>query len=254
MRLAAILACAAALVALVVAGGGSAPAASPRASVKLDACQTGDAPRDRLATFHGRMKAVSGAARMWMRFTLFERTGDEPAQVVSAPGLRVWRKSRTGVKKFGYAQTVQGLEVGGAYSAQVRYRWYDDDGELIKTSRKTSAECLIAGDLPNLRIADVRGIPGPSPGTESYSVDVKNDGRAKSAAARVELVVDGAAPDATSVSALEPGEAKTVHVTGPACSLRIRAVVDREDSVRESAESDNTLRSGCPSAAGAPGL
>lgn len=253
MRNASILASIAALAAIAVAAGGPATAASPRALVSLTACSTGDEASERRATFYGRMKYVPGASRMWMRFTLFERAGDEAPTVVAAPGLRVWRKSRPGVRKFGYSQTVAGLEVGGWYSALVRYRWYDAKGRLIRTARHTSTECFVAGDLPNLRVADVRGVPGETPGTETYSVDVANDGKVAVESARVDLVVDAVAADRGTVDSLGPGQTKTIRFTGPACRDRIRAVVDREDDVRETSESDNTLRSRCPTIAGAPG-
>jgi hypothetical protein len=251
MRIASILLCAAAFAAVATV---PASAASPRASVKLTACQTGDEPTERLATYQGRMKHVPGAVRMWMRFTLFERVGDEQPVVVAAPGLRVWRKSRTGVRKFVYSQTVAGLGVGGQYSALVRYRWYDAKGRLIRTARHTSKECLVAGDLPNLRLVDVRGVAAATPGTETYSVDVTNTGRVAAGGTRVHLFVDGIAADSETIDGLAPGETKTVRMNGPACTARIRAVVDRDDDVRETTEADNTLRSSCPSAAGAPGV
>lgn len=253
MRLSSIIACAAALVA-VMASGALSNAASPRASVKLTECQSGDSGKDRFATFHSRMKLVNGAHRMWMRFTLFERVGDDPPTVVSTPGLRVWRKSRLGVERFGYKQTVAGLEVGGVYHALVRYRWYDAEGRLLRTARKESPECVVAGELPNLRVRDVRGVPGDVPATETYSVDVTNDGKVAAGPARVELIVDGAAPDARTLDDLAPRETRTVRFSGPACRSQIRAVVDRENDVRETSESDNTLKSSCPTAAGASGL
>jgi hypothetical protein len=222
--------------------------------VRLTACQTGDEERERLATFHGRMTTIPGAERMWMRFTLLERVGTGPELVVPTTQLRVWRKSRPGVRTFGYRQTVAGLENGTTYRALVRFRWYDSEGRLLRSARRHSPECRIAGDLPNLRVLDVRALPGDTPGTEVFSVDVTNDGKARADVARLDLFVDSGAPDGQDVGPLEPGETRTVRFTGPACRNRIRAVVDRENAIREMREDDNRLASRCPTAAGAPGF
>src|SRR3954453_14485541 len=96
--------------------------AAPSAILKVRSCQVGDSAKQRQATFYGRMRAVPGTSRMMMRFTLVDR-GANGTSLVPAPQLAKWRRSRPGVKTFGYAQTVTGLQVGGAYAAMVEYRW-----------------------------------------------------------------------------------------------------------------------------------
>src|SRR5947209_3404361 len=97
--------------------------AGPFTTLKVRACHSGDQSRDRQATFFAQMHAVTGTARMAMRFTLYERTTGHGPQAVPNSGLQQWRRSRPGVKTFGYAQTITGLETGGVYNVTVDYRW-----------------------------------------------------------------------------------------------------------------------------------
>ncbi len=58
--------------------------------------------------------------------------------------------------------------------------------------------------------------------------------------------MDGESQGFATVPPLAPGESATVSLTGRACALRVRAVVDPGLAVRESAEDDNVLARGCP--------
>jgi CARDB len=223
--------------------------ASPTTSLKVRSCQVGDSAKQRQATFYGRMRSVSGTARMMMRFTLVDRSS-AGSSLVPAPQLASWRRSRTGVKHFGYAQTVSGLQVGGAYAAIVEYRWVSTSGKTIKTVRRTSAECRQDGKLPNLTVTRVAARTGDAAGTLMYSVDVTNRGRAEARNVVVDLLVDDAGADAATLDSVKPGETVTVRVTGPACESRLKAVVDRQDAIHETTEDDNVLRSRCPSVGG----
>jgi subtilase family serine protease len=151
------------------------------------------------------------------------------------------------VRTFGYAQTVTGLQVGGAYAATVEYRWVDAAGRTVKTLRRTSAECRQDGKLPNLAVTRIAARPGDAAGTLVYSVDVVNRGAAEARAVVVDLFVDDAGADAARVDSVRPGETVTVRVSGPVCVQRVRAVVDRQDAIHETNEDDNVLRSRCPS-------
>jgi hypothetical protein len=235
------LAATAALLALpALAGGASAPT-----TLKVRSCQTGESSKARLATFYARMRSVPGASRLWMRFTLIDRTGGG-ASLVPTPKLAKWRKSRVGVKSFGFTQTITGLEPGAAYAANVEYRWRDERGRTIKSARRTSADCRQDGELPNLSVPRITAKTGGAPGTALYLVDVSNRGAAEARALELDLVVDGASADAVEIDLIEPGETVTVKVTGPACRQRVRAVVDRADAVRETTEDDNVRHSRCP--------
>ena len=224
------------------------PATAAQASstlLKVRSCQVGDSSKQRQATFYSRMRAVPGAKRMAMRFSLLDHstTGKSP---VSAPQLSVWRRSRPGVKAFGYAQTVTGLKVGGAYAMTVEYRWLDANGKAIKSSRRTSSECRQDGKLPNLAITRIAARPGDAAGTLLYSVDVVNRGAAEAQGVVVDLFVDDAGADGARVDSVKPGETTTVRISGPACLQRVRAVVDRLDAIHETTDDDNVLRSRCP--------
>jgi archaellum component FlaF (FlaF/FlaG flagellin family) len=219
--------------------------AAPSAVLKVRSCQVGDSAKQRQATFYGRMRAVNATARMMMRFTVVDRSADGTA-LVPAPQLAQWRRSRPRVKTFGYAQTVTGLQVGGAYAAIVEYRWIDANGKTIRTARRTSSECRQDGKLPNLTLTRVAARRGDASGTLVYSVDVTNLGSAEARAVVVDLFVDDAGADAARIDSVKPGETVTVRVSGPACTARLKAVVDRQDAIHETTEDDNVLRARCP--------
>jgi hypothetical protein len=236
----------AALVALLIPpASAGAPAA---AVVKVRACETGDAARERLATFYGRMRAVPGTHRMQMRFALIDRSSGR-AGLVPTPKLARWRKSKPGVVRFGYAQTIVGLERGGAYAVTVEFRWRDERGRTIKSVRRTSSDCRQEGELPNLAVARIEANPGDAAGTLDYEVSVVNKGDEEARGFKVDLLVDGATADAAEIDLVEPGETVSVEISGPACQSRIRAVIDRRNDVRETIEDDNGRSVRCPAPA-----
>ncbi len=85
-----------------------------------------------------------------------------------------------------------------------------------------------------------------SPEVATYAVKVVNRGGATASGVNLRLVVDGAGVDTVTVGGLEPGEDRVVFVNGPACMDSALAEADPADSVFESVESDNVLRSPCP--------
>jgi hypothetical protein len=236
---------ASAAAAVLVLVPAAAAQAAPPTSLKVRSCQVGDSAKQRQATFYGRMRSVAGANRMMMRFTLIDRAADG-STVVPAPHLAQWRRSRPGVKTFGYAQTVTGLEVGGSYAALVDYRWVGASGRTIKTAHRTSGECRQDGKLPNLAITRVAASRGDAGGTLLYSIDVTNLGAAEAKDVLVDLFVDDGAADGARVDSVNPGATVTVRISGPVCDRRLRAVVDRLDTIHETTDDDNVLRSRCP--------
>ena len=228
--------------ALLALPGTAAAAKAP--TVRVTECQTGKDAAHRLATFHAQMKSVPGSSRMAIRFQLVERVGADSPKNAPASGLSAWHVSRAGVKKFGYSQTVKGLSAGVVYRGVVQFRWIDSAGRTIKRDRRTSGACAEDGDLPNLRITAVKISPGSTAGTAVYSVAVGNAGRGAAKDFGVDLIVDGALSDSTTVDRLAGGETKTVKLTGPICH-RLRAVVDGARAVPETIDEDNALRSTC---------
>jgi hypothetical protein len=232
-----------ALAALVPA----APAhAAPAATAKVASCQTGDQAADRKATFLGHMHAVPGSAELDMRFQLEERYGGLGFEKLAASELRGWRRSRSGVQSYSYAQAVAGLPAGESYRVQVHFRWLDAAGRTLLDARRYSGVCDQPGRLPNLQILAVTGQPGAVPGTEVYAVDVLNAGLAPAEHVAVQLVVDGTTPDTGAIGALAPGEVQTVNVTGPLCNRRVRATLDPSDAIHETFERDNSAAMPCP--------
>jgi hypothetical protein len=228
------------------------PAASAHAAntqLRVRSCEAGDTPKHRAATFYARMYAVKGTNTMAMRFTLINRAGDGPPTVVDNPSLSQWRKSHAGVSRFGYAQSVEGLERGGVYAVQVQFRWLDSHGKVIRSVKRTSSSCRQQGGLPNLAVTRVTARAGQASETEIYNVDVTNTGRGNAQKVGVNLFVDGAAADSYRLDLVKAGETVTVHFTAPACKQALRAVVDRADKINETNEDDNVLRSRCPAIA-----
>jgi hypothetical protein len=221
-------------------------AAKPATLLQVRSCEVGDTAKQRSATFYARMRAIKGTSTMAMRFTLIDRAGDGPPTVVDSPALAQWRKSNPGVSRFGYAQSVAGLDPGGVYAVQVQFRWTNAKGQVIRSVKRTSDSCRQQGELPNLAITRVAARPGASQGTETYSVDLTNSGRGEARFVRVDLFVDGAGADSYTVDQVAAGKTVTVRFSGPACKRGMRMVADPGNSVSETNEDDNVLHSRCP--------
>ena len=129
---------------------------------------------------------------------------------------------------------------------QVQFRWLDSGGKSVLQAKRYSGVCTQSGALPNLTVLDLLARSGIVAGTEAYTVDVVNAGLAPAYRVAVQLIVDGATPDTTTVDSLAPGEIHAIHFTGPRCKHRVRATVDPSDSVHETVESDNSLAGSCP--------
>jgi hypothetical protein len=202
-------------------------------------------PPARSADFYGRMDTVPGAARMAMRFTLLERLGKADAWTrVDLADLRDWRQSATGVKTFGYKQTVGNLRAGAAYKARISYRWLDAAGALVDSSSKETPPCR--GPLPNLAVGDLTVRKGPTAETRTYRVSLANDGKAIADKIDVVLTVDKAVLDAVMVKSLAPGDSRTVSFTGPVCSQGVRVSIDPSNAIGELLEGDNAQSFACP--------
>jgi hypothetical protein len=221
------------------AAAGPAPAsarvdAALPASVRLVACSLEDSS----AEFYGRMRRIEDSQRMWMRFTLFERRLDH-FEALKAPGLSRWHRSKLGVGAFGFRQTVRGLQPGGLYRAQVSFRWYSADGELVERTRRTSVACRQFEAVPNLTTAVVGAEPTKVSGVTRYVLRVSNEGVASAADVQVRLSVDGAVVDTVKVASLMPGEEREVAVRGPHCASTAASLADPDGVIVESSESDN---------------
>lgn len=232
------------LVSLAVCLCLAAPAAArarPMASVTLDDCREIDV---NAASFYGRMRAIAGSRQMWMRFRLLERVGTRDFDVVKVPGLASWRRSRIGARRFNYLQTVDKLSSNSAYRTLVQFRWYDARGARLRSVTRISPICEPLSALPNLRIGRIETRPGPSEGTVTYTVNVRNDG-GEARDVDVALRVDGQMLEERRIGVLARRDVQTVEWTAPACAENLRAVVDPRGTVTESDETDNVGVSRC---------
>jgi CARDB len=228
----------AATVTVAAAAVAVAPAAAearPPAGVKLSACsiETGS------ALFVARMHQVSGGERMWLRFKLFEK-GDSGFHMLKAPGLGRWRKSKPGVGTFAYKQAVKGLEAGSLYRAQVDFRWYDADGNLLQTARRRSPSCRQFDVLPNLAATPLASRSLRQQGVVRYRVLVTNEGIATATGIPVRLTVDGDVVDTVTVDELAPAERIIVGIPGPQCTKSVKVDIDPDGVIVESSDADNT--------------
>jgi CARDB len=234
-----------ALAALSATAAPAAASADPPQSVHLKACRTGTGmdPSPRSATFVGKMHDVPGSVRMGMHFRLIERSAQNGTQPMRSPDLGPWHTSNDGVKHFSYSQTVNGLTQGDSYRVVVKFRWIDSSGKVIRRAKRTSAACVQPGP-PNLTVDSIAIKRDTSLGTSVFHVKISNDGEVLVKSALLELFTDGAEADSRRLKNLQPGETRTVKLTGPICAT-VRATVDPKNRVAESNEHDNSLTRSC---------
>jgi CARDB len=210
-------------------------AAAAPASVTLTACQ----PRERAAEFEARMDKVAGSARMKLRFALEARRPGKGWRRVAAPELGGWRTADAATTRFISSRRVTGLVGPAHYRALVRFRWVDEDGELVAAARARSRACRQPDHRPNLRLHGLTVADG------RYVVRVANTGRSASGA--FELQITGVTPVVVA-DGLAPGEERFVEAAGPACErdASVTAQADPLDLVDESNETDNAVTVRCP--------
>jgi subtilase family serine protease len=125
---------------------------------------------------------------------------------------------------------------------QVRFRWLDADGAVVRTALLRSRSCR----QPDRR-ADLEPVALTVGADARYDVTVRNAGRGAAPASTVTLRF----PDGTLVSAPVPPMAASgredVFVSGPACwpGQSIAVTADSGDAVDESDE-DNLAIFACP--------
>jgi CARDB len=225
---------------MILAAAFPAPAPGPPATVKLADCSIEESS----AAFYGRMRPVPGADRMSMRFTLLERHADG-YQVLRAPGLSRWHRSKPGVSAFGYRQAVRGLQPGGVYRARVSFRWHSPSGELVERTRRTSRACRQFDEVPNLTSVVAGSEPTKTPGVIRYLMRIANTGVAPAEDVEARLSVDGGVVDTVTIASLAPGESRDVAVVGPACTASVSSMADPDGVIVESSEGDNAHTIDC---------
>jgi hypothetical protein len=207
---------------------------------------TGCSPSDHSAVFYARMQRVPGSVSMALRLTLLERTGAAGFAPVRVPRLRRWRKAQPGRGGFAVRQRVRNLTDGAAYRARVDFRWKDDKGALVRSERRTSHTCKMAGrPLPNLRARPVWAHTTDVKGVLRYAVRVTNTGHAAAQLVPVRLSVDGSEVNTRTVAALVPDESMLLFFQGPACERTVAAMADPAGLIPERDETDNGTQLAC---------
>jgi hypothetical protein len=220
------------------------PATAGAASVKVTDCAPALDPVARSATFEARVKSIAGGDRMQVRFTLQERERGMSARwrKVVAPGFEEWLTSESGVGRYSYSRTIQNLTAPASYRTVVRFRWLDAEGEVLRTSRRTSKACRQPDLRPDLVPLRVETEPGPDAETVRYRVVVRNRGRTDAGA------FDVAYGEAfRSVGGIPARRQRTVTFTGPPCAADTTVTVDPGELVDERDEDDNVLLAVCQS-------
>jgi len=215
----------------------------PPASVHVKNCRSGPTPDQRSATFVGRMHSVPGSVRMAMHFRLLETSPSSGSAPDRSPDLGPWHTSRKNVQRFSYSQTVNGMTPGDSYRVVVRFKWMDGSGNVIRRGKRTSAACRQPG-LPNLMIAGIAIAPGKTTDTATYRISVSNDGGGPANGFVVDLYMGGYLLDTRTIKHLGRGQTRSMRITGPRCQS-VRAVVDPDNRVAESNESDNSFTRTC---------
>jgi hypothetical protein len=219
------------------------PAAANAASVKLVECVEALESGDRSATFEARMHAASGAERMQIRFTLQVRQGALPGwRRVSASGLDEWLTSYPDVRRFSYAKTVRNLSAPASYRMVVRFRWLDDDSEVLRRKRARSRSCRQPDLRPDLVATDIAAVDG------GYEVSLRNRGRTAAGPFSVAFAAGADELEPLALEGLAAGERRVVAFSGPACLAGepLTATLDAADAVDERDEDDNVLVAACP--------
>jgi hypothetical protein len=138
----------------------------PAASATLQQCLTAPVASERSATFAGEMTATPTTARMEVRIDVLERMPSDLAyHTVIAPGLGVWRGSAPGVKVYTYLKQITNLTAPAFYRGEVRFRWLNAKGRVIKTSELRTRRCeQTAPETPETETPATSNAPSPATG------------------------------------------------------------------------------------------
>jgi hypothetical protein len=229
------------------------PAAADAAAVKVVDCVPSLDPAARSATFEARMRAARDSERMQVRFTLQVRE-DEPQgwRKVSAAGFDSWLTSMAGVRRYSYSKTVTNLAAPAAYRTIVRFRWLDEEGEALRSTRITSASCRQPDLRPDLEPRRIEVLPGADPDMRRYAVAVRNAGRTDALPFAATLAIGEDEPVPMAVLGLAAGIERTVTFTAPVCRAgsQLTVTLDPGEAVDERDEDDNVLATPCPAPSG----
>jgi hypothetical protein len=219
--------------------------ARPVLRAGLTTCQTGSAPSDRYAVFTGSMPSDTGVTAMAMRFNLLERTPGGSWTAVSLPHWGVFeRTTKAGVPGFIFAKRVQQLAAPARFRAVIDFRWFDANGQLLRSARRTSPVCRQPDPRPDLHVNRVIFA-----GQRLSGVVVGNRGRGDAAAFAVTVSRSGASATQT-VDSLPVGAERTLAFDIGRCTAGepIRIALDPAGAIDEADKADDSVTVACPQA------
>jgi hypothetical protein len=214
------------------------PALPPPAIVRTVECDT----VARTADFQGDMRAIKGASRLQMRFSVqVDPAGADDWQRVQAPNLDQWVSALAGKQRYVYTKHLEGLQTGNGYRVVVKFRWKAADGTTLKTVTHRSHACRLPDPRPNLVPVSIAQVDG------GYVVTVANKGRAPAPATSASFDAGDAVLGDRDVPALDPGDRAKVAFAGPACTPgdQLVATVDATGLIDEAIEADDVLMAAC---------
>ena len=216
----------------------------PVLRARLVTCQTGLDPVDRFAVFTGSMPAIPGAVRMEMRFDLLQRhSGAAGYARIPLPHWGQWeRTDRRGAVGFIFTKRVEQLVAPAVYRAQVRFRWYDANGDLVRSAQRISAPCRQLDPRPDLGVGTVTAAPDGR-----YLVQVLNDGRDDAGPFWMSVGVEDQTVS-LQVPGVPAGEVRTFAFGGKRCSPGeiVSVALDTADDIQEADELDDAVARPCP--------
>jgi len=241
----------------LLAAAAPAAVAAPSARATVAACRAAPLQDQRYAVFTGEMASLRKGNRMEMRFDLERRAPGEAAFTrVEVPSLGVWNRAKPGRSPYRFTQRVEKLAAPASYRARVSFRWTGPKGARKVVVRRVTPPCKQPDFRPDLRLVPVgaRRVAGTE--EAEYTVEVRNPGKTvagSQAGFDVVLSIDGVALPATTVNGLAPGDRRRLTFRGPRCRPgdgSVTAVVDPDNRVDESVETDNSIAVPCPARPG----
>ena len=222
------------------------PATPLRAS--LDACQPALTATDRSAVFSGSMPSVAGTRRMRMRFDLYvKRDATMAWRRVTAPRWGIWHVSRSRVPGFVFTKVVDGLDAPASYRAVVRFRWYGQHEQLIRSARRTSATCVEPDPRPDLRLSSITALPLGS-GSARYTLVVANAGLDVAGAFRIVLAIGDRRVPISIAAGLAAGQQRVAAIEAPSCVGvgKVSVLLDPEGVIDQAGGRDAAVVRPCP--------
>jgi hypothetical protein len=138
------------------------------------------------------------------------------------------------------------------YRVQVRFRWLDSAGVVVRALRAASRTCAIPDPRADLRVTALQVRLGDDAQTNRYAVTVRNAGRSDADASDLSLALPGSAPITGLIGGLAPGAKEVLVLTGPACQPgeTITVTADADDAIDEADEANDRSFT-CPALASA---